>query len=199
MNRRNLLVGLGIAFAVLVLGLFLAPLFEGARMPGLPEFRIYPLVVAAALIGLGYLAYVSASNNTAGWGWPRAVVVLAVIGIVGYVLWEYRTGAANESTASGGSTSVSGVNTDGLDNLGKFPLPPPGITPRGSTGATSWDPNKPPLKASGQAPTFASAVPDDGKPFAGDVSRGSWCRTCGSGISMDLYTSMKCNPDKCKK
>ncbi len=186
---------------ITAVGLYmLGILLEDVTLPGLPEFRVYPIVVALALAGLGYLAYVAASNNVAAWGWPRAIVVLAVIGLVGYVLWEYRKGAANESYASGGSASVSGVNTDGLENLGTFKVPPPGIPQRGSPGATSWDPSRPPMAAEPKAPAFvASATLDDGKPFAGDLSLARWCHMCASGrLRQKDYDRLQCDPTRCQ-
>lgn len=192
MNRIGRFVA--IAFLAVAALILLDRLLEGFTLPGLPDLKIYPIVVALALAGLGYLAYVSASSNVAAWGWPRAIVVLAVIGLVGYVLWEYRTGAAKldqiATGGGGGAVNAPPVPTD-------IPIREPGDIVQEAT--TSWDPSKPPLKAEGKAPAFASAVPDDHKPFGGDVSRARWCKACGSGnLSRGTYEAMGCDPNRCK-
>lgn len=200
MNRRTALIWTGIALVVLTVLYVLGTFLQDVTLPELSEFPVYPLVIAAALLGIGVLAYVTANNFTANWGWPRAVVVLAVIAIVGYVLWEYRTTSVNPSTVAGGSTPVPVVDTTGLGGLGTYQVPPPGVPQRGSPGATSWDSNKPPMAAEPKAPAFVLATGlDASKPFAGDLSQARWCEMCASGkLRQKSYDRLGCNPDLCK-
>lgn len=61
-------------------------------------------------------------------GGAHAVAIIAILVTLGGLYWyaDHRAAKLGQ-VASGGSTSVSGVNTDGLPDLGKLPLPPPGI------------------------------------------------------------------------
>lgn len=130
-------------------------------------------------------------------GGAHAAAIIAILVALGGLYW-YADHRASRLDA--GTTSVSGVNADGLPNLGKFPVPPPGIPQRGSPGAKSWDPSRPPMAAEPKAPAFvASATLDDGKPFAGDLSLARWCEMCASGkLRQKSYERLQCDPARCQ-
>lgn len=135
-------------------------------------------------------------------GWAHAAAIIAILVVLGGLYWYADKRASRLEISSGGSTSVPGVNTDGLGGLGEFPVPPPGIPRRGSPGATSWDPTKPPMVAEPKAPAFALASGlDNSKPFnGGHLTQARWCEMCASGkLRQKSYDRLKCTPELCSK